>query len=74
MTSFIDSEKIFPKRLGIMKGNILVLEYYNLAKDKFKKHQIPFDPNSDSKIMIEEIYKNSKHAPILKKIDPQHIK
>ena len=39
----LDSESIYPKRLGLMKGNILVLEYYNIAIDKFKKHPIPFD-------------------------------
>lgn len=40
----IDPEKIYPKRLGTYQGgNALVLEYYNLASDKFKKHVIPLD-------------------------------
>lgn len=40
----IDPDKIFPKRLGTYQGgNALVLEYYNLASDKFKKHVIPLD-------------------------------
>lgn len=40
----IDPDKIYPKRLGTYQnGNALVLEYYNLALDKFRKHVIPLD-------------------------------
>lgn len=39
----LDSENIYPKRLGVMNGNQIILEYYNFAIDKFKKHAIPFD-------------------------------
>ena len=40
----INSDNIYPKRLGTYQGgNALVLEYYNLATDKFKKHVIPLD-------------------------------
>ena len=46
MPSYINPEQIFPKRLGVMNGNTLVLEYYNLAKDKFKKHLMPFETSS----------------------------
>jgi hypothetical protein len=72
--SYLNADSIFPKRLGIMNGSILVLEYYNLAKDKFKKHSIPFNSSSDSKSIIEEIFKNPKHFPYLKKVDPKHIR
>jgi hypothetical protein len=69
----INADVIFPKRLGIMNGSTLVLEYYNLAKDKFKKHQIPFN-GSDSKTIVEEIFKNPKHFVFLKKVDPKHVR
>ena len=40
----INPDNIYPKRLGTYQGgNALVLEYYNLATDKFKKHVIPLD-------------------------------
>lgn len=57
-----------------MNGNTLILEYYNLTKDKFKRHPIPFNPLNDVKIIIEDIFKNVKHIPYLKKIDPKHVK
>lgn len=40
----INPDNIYPKRLGTYQnGNALVLEYYNLGTDKFKKHVIPLD-------------------------------
>lgn len=72
--AYLNAEGIFPKRLGIMNGSTLVLEYYNLAKDKFKKHQIPFNVGSDPKTIVEEIFKNPKHFVFLKKVDPKHVR
>lgn len=43
----IDPDKIYPKRIGIHRGAI-VLEYYNLEADKFKKHLIPLERSSTS--------------------------
>ena len=42
MPHYLDPEQIFPKRLGLMHGNTLVLEYYDLSRDRFKKHLIEF--------------------------------
>lgn len=56
-----------------MNRNILVLQYYHLGKDKFKKHLIPFDLSKNNKEVIEEILKNPKHAAYLKKVDPKHL-
>lgn len=71
---YLDPENVFPKRLGLMNGNTLVIEYYNLAKDKFKKHPIPFDPSADPQAVIEAIFKDQKHQPYLKKVDPKHLR
>jgi hypothetical protein len=30
--------------MGIMNGNTIVIEYYDLGRDKFKKHPIPYNP------------------------------
>jgi len=57
-----------------MNGDTLVLEYYYLLSDKFKKHAISFNPQNDAKTNIEEMFKNSKHIPFLKRVDPKHIK
>jgi len=56
-----------------MNGSTLVLEYYNLAKDKFKKHLMPFDSSTETKHIVEQIFKNPKHIPFLKKVNPKHI-
>ena len=71
---YITADDIYPKRLGLMKGNILVLEYYNIANDKFKKHPIPFNPLNDPKETIDEIFKDPKHLPFLKRVNPKDIK
>ena len=49
MPHFLDPEQVFPKRMGIMHGKVLVLEYYDLARDKFKKHLIEFDSSEEPK-------------------------
>lgn len=74
MPQYLNPENIFPKRLGIMHGNTLVVEYYDLSRDKFKRHAIPYDPTAEVKTILDEIYKNSKHVPYLKKVDPKHLK
>jgi hypothetical protein len=74
MPHYLNPECIFPKRLGLMHGNTLIVEYYDLTRDKFKRHPIPYDPHADIKAVIDEIYKNAKHFPYLKKIDPKHMK
>ena len=52
MPHFLDPELIFPKRLGLMHSNILVLEYYDLTRDKFKKHQMHFQAGGDAKTIV----------------------
>lgn len=74
MPQYLNPENIFPKRLGLMYGNTLVLEYYDVGRDKFKRHPIPYDPSADPKALIDEIYKNPKHLPYLKKVDPKHLR
>lgn len=74
MPHYIDPNNIFPKRMGIMNGNTIVIEYYDLGRDKFKKHPIPYNPLDEVKLTVDEIFKNSKHFPFLKKIDPKHIR
>jgi hypothetical protein len=74
MPQYLDSENIFPKRLGVMNGNTLVIEYYELTRDKFKKHAISYNPQEEVKSIIDEIYKSAKHVPFIKKIDPKHLK
>jgi hypothetical protein len=70
----IDPEKIFPKRLGnYQNGNALVLEYYNLATDKFKKHVIALDRGKSVKENVDEIYKNAKHGMLLGKVEPKYV-
>ena len=65
----IDPDKIYPKRLGTYQnGNALVLEYYNLASDKFKKHVIPLDHTKSAKENLDAIYKNPKHSILLRKV------
>ena len=49
MPTLIDPDQIYPKRMGIYRSNSLVIEYYNMEKDCFKKHLIPFDPSESSK-------------------------
>jgi hypothetical protein len=60
--------------MGLMNGNTLVLEYYHLGKDKFKKHLIPYDVSKDPKTIVEDIYKNPKHAPYLKRVNPKNVR
>jgi hypothetical protein len=74
MPHYIDPNNIFPKRMGIMNGNTLIIEYYDVSRDKFKKHPIPYNPLDEVKLTVDQIFKNSKHFPFLKKIDPKHIK
>jgi hypothetical protein len=74
MPKYLNPESIFPKRLGLMQGNTLVVEYYDLSSDKFKRHPIPYDPASDIKTILDDIFKNGKHVPYLKKVDPKHLK
>lgn len=74
MTHYLDPDQIFPKRLGLMNGNTLVLEYYHLGKDKFKKHLIPYEVTKEAKIVVDEIYKSAQHAPYLKKVNPKHVR
>jgi hypothetical protein len=57
-----------------MNGNTLIIEYYDVSRDKFKKHPIPYNPLDEVKLTVDQIFKNSKHFPFLKKIDPKHIK
>lgn len=72
--AYVSADSIYPKRLGIINGNTLVIEYYNLAKDKFKKHAIPFNSTSDPKSIVEDIFKNPKHLLYLKKVDPKNVR
>ncbi len=74
MPQYLDPDQIFPKRLGLMNGNTLVLEYYHLGKDKFKKHLIPYEITKEAKTIIEDIFKNTKHALYLKKVNPKHVR
>lgn len=74
MPQLLDTEQVFPKRLGIMHGNTLVLEYYHLQKDKFKKHAMPFETGKDPKLIVEELFKSPQHAPYLKKVNPKHVR
>lgn len=47
-------DTIYPKRIGIAKGrDALVIEYYSLAKDCFKKHAIPFNSSRDAKTIVK---------------------
>lgn len=71
---FLNPENIFPKRIGLMQGHTLVLEYYDLSRDKFKRHPMPYDPSLDTKTAIDNIYKDAKHIPYLKKVDPKHLR
>ena len=65
----INPDNIYPKRLGTYQGgNALVLEYYNLTTDKFKKHMIPLDRSKSIKENVDEIYKNPKHGILLRKV------
>lgn len=73
MPSLIDPEHIYPRRIGLYRGGI-VLEYYNLEKDCFKKHVIPYDSSDSSDKIIENILKNPKHSVFLRKVAPHHLK
>jgi hypothetical protein len=57
-----------------MHGNTLVLEYYDLTKDKFRKHLMQFEVGSDPKLIVEEIFKDAKHVPYLKKVNPKNVR
>lgn len=35
---------------------------------------MPYDPSLDAKIIIDNIYKDVKHIPYLKKVDPKHLR
>jgi hypothetical protein len=54
-------------------GKALVLEYYNLAMDKFKKHLIPLDHSKSAKENLDMIYKNPKHGVLLRKVEPKYV-
>lgn len=69
----IDPEQIYPKRVGTYKGS-LVIEYYNLEKDCFKKHLIPYDSSETIDKIIENILKNPKHSVFLRKVAPHLLK
>jgi hypothetical protein len=70
----INADNIYPKRLGTYQnGNALVLEYYNLDLDKFKKHVIPLDHTKDVKENVKSILKNQKHALLLRKVDAKYL-
>ena len=73
MSVFSNSDQVYPKRLGIYKDNYLVLEYYHLTEDKFKKRLIPFDANISAGKNVEIILRDPKHSPFLKKIEAQHL-
>lgn len=57
-----------------MHGNTLVLEYYDLTKDKFKKHLMPFEVGTEPKTIVEQMFKNVKHVPFLKKVNPKNVR
>ena len=57
-----------------MNGNTIVIEYYDLTRDKFKKHPIPYNPQEEAKSIVEQIFKDAKHIPFIKKVDPKHLK
>lgn len=69
----VDPEQIYPKRMGTYRGSI-VIEYYNLEKDCFKKHLIPYDSSENVDKIIENILKNPKHSVFLRKVAPHHLK
>lgn len=57
-----------------MNGNTIVIEYYDLTRDIFKKHPIPYNPQEEVKNIVDQIFKDAKHIPFIKKVDPKHIK
>lgn len=57
-----------------MNGNTIVIEYYDLTRDKFKKHPIPYNPQEEVKSIVDQIFKDAKHIPFIKKVDPKHLK
>ena len=69
MPTLIDPEQIYPKRMGMYRG-ALVIEYYYLERDCFKKHLIPFDGSENPNKIVENILKNPKHAVFLRKVAP----
>ncbi len=50
-----------------------MLEYYNLATDKFKKHVIPLDRAKSVKENVDEIYANPKHGMLLGKVERKYL-
>ena len=73
MPTLIDPDSIYPKRIGLYRG-ALVLEYYNIERDCFKKHIIPYDGTHPPDKIVENILKNPKHAVFLRKVAPEHLK
>lgn len=74
MKNYTSPQNIYPKRLGLYQGNYLVVEYYNLQQDKFKKHLIQFDPSIGPDKNLEEMLRNQKHSIFLRKIESKYIK
>ena len=35
---------------------------------------MPYDPSLDAKTVIDQIFKDVKHIPYLKKVDPKHLR
>jgi hypothetical protein len=75
MPYLIDPEQIYPRRLGLYRG-ALVVEYYNIDKDTIKKHLIQFDNDSLESVdkIVENMLKNPKHSVFLRKVQPNDIK
>ncbi len=74
MINYLEADKIYPKRIGIYKGNNLVIEYYNFAEDKFSKHKIPFNAADPPQKIIQTILKNPKNSALFRKVDSRHLK
>ena len=68
MPKWLNPEHIYPMKLGIYRNSALVIQYYILSEDKFKKHLIPFNNHDSPDQILDSILRNPKHAPFLRKV------